>query len=120
VQAAWKRLQRAGQQQLAAVEREIHTLNTQRQALLGEISTMIGGGTARGRAAGASRGGRRGRRARIDWDGVFARLPKGSFRAGDVRKLTPGVAPGTLGQGEEAQTDRVAPRDAVHEGGLSV
>ena len=98
VQAALKGLQRAGQQQLAAVEREIHKLNTQRQALLHEISTMIGGGSARGRAAGASRGVRRGRRARVDWDSLFARLPKGSFSAGDIRKLAPGVAPGTLSQ----------------------
>jgi hypothetical protein len=92
-----KRLQRAGKRQLTAVERQIEKLNRQRQALLHEIGIGIGGGSARGRTAGAGRG-RRGRRARVDWNGVFARLPKGSFKANDVRKLVPGVAAGTLSQ----------------------
>jgi hypothetical protein len=94
-----KRLQRAGQRQLTAVERQLHKLNTQRQMLLDEISATIGGKSARGRAVGASQGRvRRGRRARINWEGVFARLPKGSFSAGDIRKLAPGVVAGTLSQ----------------------
>ena len=62
-----------------------------------EIGAVVGGGSGRGRTAGAGRG-RRGRRARVNWDGVFARLPKGSFKASDVRKLVPGVAAGTLSQ----------------------
>jgi len=92
-----KRLQRAGKRQLTAIERQIEKLNRQRQALLHEIGLGVGGGSARGRAAGAG-GGRRGRRARVDWNGVFARLPKGSFKANDVRKIVPGVAAGTLSQ----------------------
>jgi hypothetical protein len=92
-----KRLQRAGQRQLTSIERQIEKLNKQRQSLLGEISAAMGGGS-RGRSSGAQARGRRGRRARVDWDGVFSRLPKGSFRANDVRKLVPGVAAGTLSQ----------------------
>ncbi len=96
-QSVMKRLQRAGKRQLTAIERQIEKLNRQRQALLHEIGLGVGGGSARGRAAGAG-GGRRGRRARVDWNGVFARLPKGSFKANDVRKIVPGVAAGTLSQ----------------------
>ena len=96
-QTVMKRLQRAGKRQLTSIERQIDKLNKQRQALLHEIGAVIGGGSGRGRTAGAGRG-RRGRRARVNWDGVFARLPKGSFKANDVRKLVPGVAAGTLSQ----------------------
>lgn len=93
-----KRLQRAGQRQLTAVEKQINKLNKQRQMLLEEISASLGGGRRRGRGGATAGGGRRGRRARVDWDGVFSRLPKGSFKANDVRKLVPGVAAGTLSQ----------------------
>jgi len=92
-----KRLQRAGKRQLTAIERQIEKLNKQRQALLHEIGVVVGGGSGRGRSASAGRG-RRGRRSRVDWNGVFSRLPKGSFKANDVRKLVPGVAAGTLSQ----------------------
>jgi hypothetical protein len=92
-----KRLQRAGKRQLTSIERQMEKLNKQRQALLHEIGAVVGGVSGRGRPAGAGRG-RRGRRARVNWDGVFARLPKGSFKANDVRKLVPGVAAGTLSQ----------------------
>jgi hypothetical protein len=96
-QSVMKRLQRAGRHQLTAIESQIHKLNKQRQALLDEISTVVGGGTRGRGAAGAGRG-RRGRRARVDWNGVFSRLPKGSFKANDVRKIVPSVAAGTLSQ----------------------
>src|SRR6266481_7988450 len=96
-QSVMKRLQRAGKRQLTAIERQIEHLNRQRQSLLHEIGIAVGGGSTRGRSAGAA-GGRRGRRARVDWDGVFSRLPKGSFKANDVRKIVPGVAAGTLSQ----------------------
>ena len=92
-----KRLQRAGQRQLTTIERQINKLNKQRQSLLHEIGAAMGGGSGRGRSASQTRG-RRGRRARVDWDGVFSRLPKGSFKANDVRKLVPSVAAGTLSQ----------------------
>lgn len=94
-QAVMKRLQRAGQRQLSAIESQIAKLNKQRQMLLDEISNAIGGSSGRGRARG---GARRGRRARVDWAGIFSRLPKGSFKAHDVRKLVPGIAAGTLSQ----------------------
>ena len=90
-QAMMKRLQRAGRRQLVTLEREIAALNAQRQTLLGEIGAVMG------RGAGASAQ-RRGRRSRVNWEGVFERLPKGSFKANDVRKLVPGVAAGTLSQ----------------------
>jgi len=96
-QSVMKRLQRAGKRQLTSIERQIDKLNKQRQALLHEIGLVVGGGSGRGRMAGAGPG-RRGRRARVNWDGVFGRLPKGSFKANDVRKLVPGVAAGTLSQ----------------------
>jgi|SRR5438309_1138482 len=97
--AMMKRLRQAGQHQLAAIEREIIKLNRQRHLLQNEISSMLGGGSVRGRGgASPSRAGR-GRRSRVNWDGVFKRLPKGSFQAKDVHKLVPGgVAAGTLSQ----------------------
>jgi len=94
-QAVMRRLQRAGQRQLTTIERQIRKLNQQRQALLDEISGAIGS-AGRGRRGAAAT--RRGRRSRVDWAGVFGRLPKGSFKAHDVRKLVPGVAAGTLSQ----------------------
>ncbi len=97
-----KRLQRAGQRQLSAIESQINKLNKQRQKLVEELTAAVGGGGrrggGRGRAAGAARGGRRGRRSRVDWDKVYSQLPKGSFKASDVRKIVSGVAPGTLSQ----------------------
>jgi len=98
-QTVMKRLQRAGRAQLSALESQIAGLNRQRQRLLDEIGSALGGGGGgrRGRTAGAARRGR-GRRSRVDWDSVFGRLPKGSFRASDVRKIVPGVAAGTLSQ----------------------
>lgn len=99
-QSVMKRLRRAGHRQISAIEKQINRLNKQRQQLLDEISSALGGtgtGSGRGRSAAQGRG-RRGRRARVDWNGVFARLPKGSFKANDVRKIVPGVAAGTLSQ----------------------
>jgi hypothetical protein len=92
-----KRLQRAGREQLTAIERQINKLSKQRQILLDEINAAVGNASGR-RGSTARVRGRRGRRARVDWNGVFARLPKGSFKANDVRKLAPGVAAGTLSQ----------------------
>jgi hypothetical protein len=88
------RLQRAGMQQVRALERQIEKLNAQRQALLSELGASLGSsaGTRRGRPAGGGRGGR------VDWDEVFTKLPKTSFKASDVRAIVPGVAPGTLSQ----------------------
>jgi hypothetical protein len=89
------RLRRAGMQQVRAIERQIDRLNQQRQELLSELGMAIsgGGGTRRGgrRAAGGGRG-------RVNWDDVFAKLPKTSFKASDVRAIAPNVAAGTLSQ----------------------
>ncbi len=94
-----KRLKRAGERQLTAIESQINKLNKQRQVLMDELSTAVGGRGRRGRsAAGAARTGRRGRRSRVDWDKVYTQLPRGSFKASDVRKIVSGVAPGTLSQ----------------------
>lgn len=95
-QAALKQLQRAGRRQIAALETQIQKLSRQKEALLNELSSALGGGR-RGRTA-ASGGRRRAGRARVDWTAVFAKLPKGSFRASDVRAIVPGVAAGTLSQ----------------------
>jgi hypothetical protein len=97
-QSVMRRLQRAGRRQVVAIEKQINRLNKQRQQLLEEISSVLGGG-GNGRTRSAAQGrGRRGRRPRVDWDSVFTRLPKGSFKANDVRKIVPGVAAGTLSQ----------------------
>ena len=96
-QSVMRRLERAGKRQLTAIENQIRKLNKQRQVLLDEISSAVGG-SSRGRGGAEAGRGRRGRRARVDWNGVFAHLPKGSFKANDVRKLVPGVAAGTLSQ----------------------
>ncbi|MEO6029143.1 MAG: hypothetical protein ABIR79_19965 [Candidatus Binatia bacterium] len=94
-EAMMGRLRRAGMQQVRALERQIEKLNTQRQELLSELGASLGGkGARRGRPP----GGGRGSRSRVDWDQVFAKLPKTSFRASDVRAIVPGVAPGTLSQ----------------------
>ena len=97
----WKRLQTAGRRQIRNIEKQIRKLNHQREAILNELGAAMsraGGATRRGRAtrAGAVRGGRR--RRRVDWNKVYGRLPKGPFSAGDVRKLAPSVAAGTLSQ----------------------
>ena len=95
-----KRLQRAGERQLTAIETQISRLNKQRQTLMDELTGAVSGrGGRRGRgAASAARTGRRGRRSRVDWEKVYSQLPKGSFKASDVRKIVAGVAPGTLSQ----------------------
>jgi hypothetical protein len=88
------RLRRAGMQQIRAIERQIERLNQQRQAILAELGITGGGGGGR-RGRGGGRGGQRGK---VDWDQVFAKLPKTSFKASDVRAMVPNVAPGTLSQ----------------------
>lgn len=82
-------------QQVRALEQQIDRLNHQRQELLSELGVAISGGASRAR-----RGGRRaaGGRSRVDWDDVFAKLPKTSFKASDVRAIAPSVAAGTLSQ----------------------
>jgi len=94
-EAMMGRLRRAGMQQVRAIERQIDRLNQQRQELLSELGMAISGG------GGTRRGGRRaasGRRGRVDWNDVFAKLPKTSFKASDVRAIVPNVAAGTLSQ----------------------
>lgn len=103
-QTVIKKLQQVGWQRINAIERQIEALNRQRQALVNELSSVVRGvgGVGRGRASGARRAAtgtrRSGTRTRVDWDKVYAKLPRGSFQAGDVRRLVPGVAGGTLSQ----------------------
>ncbi len=105
VQAANQRLHRVGRQRISAIDKQIKTLSTQRQALLDELGAVMRGvGEVGGRRRSsarrpATRGRtrpRRRRRARVDWTKVYARLPRGSFRASDVRRLVPGVTGKTL------------------------
>src|ERR1041384_3481497 len=74
-QSVMKRLRRAGERQLAAIETQINKLNKQRQVLMDELTSAVSGGRGGGRrgrgAASAGRGGRRGRRSRVDWDKVY-------------------------------------------------
>lgn len=91
------RLRRAGMQQVRALERQIDKLNAQRQALLAELGIGTGGGGSATRRGRGGKGGR-GQRSRVDWNQVFAKLPKTSFKASDVRAMVPNVAPGTLSQ----------------------
>lgn len=88
------RLRRAGMQQVRTIERQIDRLNQQRQDLLAELGMGTGGSGGR-RGAGRRTAGSR---KRVDWDAVFAKLPKTSFKASDVRAMVPGVAAGTLSQ----------------------
>jgi hypothetical protein len=88
------RLRRAGMQQVRSLERQIEKLNEQRQDILAELG--LGGGRSgaqRGRTGAA-----RGQRGKVDWDQLFTKLPKTSFKASDVRAMVPHVAPGTLSQ----------------------
>ncbi len=90
------RLRRAGMQQIRTIEQQIDKLNQQRQSLLSELGVALGGGGTKARRGRS--GGGRGSRRRVDWDQVFGKLPKTSFKASDVRALVPNVAPGTLSQ----------------------
>ena len=96
-EAMMGRVRKAGMQQVRALERQIARLNEQRQQLLADIGMSLGGGGSGGRR-GRGRSTGRGRRSRVNWDQVFAKLPKTSFKASDVRALVPGVAAGTLSQ----------------------
>jgi hypothetical protein len=87
-----------GWQRIGAIEKQIDKLNRQRQALVDELSAVVRGVTGSGRGGGKGAGRRGGRRARVDWTKIYAKLPKGSFQASDVRRLVAGVAPGTLSQ----------------------
>jgi hypothetical protein len=97
-QTVIKRLHRVGWQRIGAIEKQIDKLNRQRQALVDELGAVVRGVTGSGRGAAKGAGRRGGRRARVDWTKVYAKLPKGSFQASDVRRLVAGVAPGTLSQ----------------------
>lgn len=94
--AMMKRLRQVGQRELTAIEHQISKLNKQREMLMHEIGAAVGQRQPHGRTNASPV--RRGRRARVNWDSVLSRLPKGSFQASDVRKLVPGVAAGTLSQ----------------------
>jgi hypothetical protein len=94
-EAMMGRLRRAGMQQVRALERQIDRLNQQRQELLSELGVAISGGGAKTRRAGRRAAGGR---SRVDWNDVFAKLPKTSFKASDVRAIVPNVAAGTLSQ----------------------
>ena len=96
-EAMMGRVRKAGMQQVRALERQIERLNEQRQQLLADIG-LSGGNGGSGAKRGRGRAAERGRRSRVDWDQVFTKLPKTSFKASDVRALAPGVAAGTLSQ----------------------
>ena len=107
VQVAIQQLQRAGRRQIKNIEQQMAGLEKQRRALASEIGAVIGLGAgrraARPRAVAAPRGAaptrRRGAtRTRVDWTKVYAKLPRGSFQARDVRRIVPRVAGGTLSQ----------------------
>ena len=105
-QVAIQQLQRAGRRQIKNIELQMAGLEKQRQALVREIGAVVGlvGGrsAARPRPVPAQRGAapkrKRATRTRVDWTKVYAKLPRGSFQASDVRRLVPGVAGGTLSQ----------------------
>ncbi len=82
-------LQRAGARQVRLVEDEIRALTRKRDALLTEIG-------AAPRNGGPPRSTRRHADHRVDWDAVFAKLPRSPFQAGVVKKLIPPVSPGTV------------------------
>lgn len=93
-QTMMTQLRRAGMRQVQGLERQIEHLNQQRHALMKEIGVAIGGlSPTASRSVTAARPGSR---RRTDWEAVFAKLPKTSFRAGDVKALVPNVAGGTL------------------------
>src|SRR5262245_31744310 len=83
-EAMMGRLRRAGMQQVRALERQIDKLNGQRQALLSELGIGTGSSGAATRRGRGSKGGRS-QRSRVDWNQVFTKLPKTSFKASDVR-----------------------------------
>jgi hypothetical protein len=88
------RLRQAGMRQVQGLERQIEKLNQQRHALLKEIGVVVAGVSTGRRGATATRSATG--RARTNWEAVFAKLPKTTFRAGDVKVLVPNVAGGTL------------------------
>jgi hypothetical protein len=97
VHAVMQQLQRAGRQQLRAIDRQIEALNEERRDLLAEIGPATdsrGAGAPPAGRATATRGGRRGRK---NWQRVFTQLPaEKAFKASDLRALVPGVEPRTI------------------------
>lgn len=89
-ETAMNQLRRVGMREARALEKRIATLSEERDKLLAEI------GVAFGRRPSATS--RRGRRSEVDWEKIFAKLPKTSFRASDVKKMVPQIAGGTLSQ----------------------
>jgi len=93
--------------------------------LLEEISTSLGGGGRRGRSGATQASGRRGRRATRRLDGVFSRLPKGSFKANDVRSWFPTSRPARChsdspaGSKKETEAQRIASRHSLRQGRLT-
>ena len=90
------RLRRAGMQQVRAIEHQIDRLNQQRQALLSELGTAISAVAPNASRREPASGRRRAEPRRLNQ--VFAKLPKTSFKASDVRAIVPNVAAGTLSQ----------------------
>ncbi len=101
-QVAIQQFQRAGQRQIKTIEQQMAGLEKQRQALVSEIGAVVGLGEGRSasrpRPVATRRKRKRAARTRVDWNKVYAKLPRGSFQARDVRRLVPGVAGGTLSQ----------------------
>ena len=99
-------LQRVGQKRLAALDQQLERLTKLRRALVAELDAALSGLGARGRRRGKGAGrqaaktaqGPRRRRRRVDWNKVYAQLPKDQFQAADVKRLVPGVAAGTVSQ----------------------
>lgn len=86
--AAMAQLRRVGMREARALEKRIAMLGEERDRLLSEIAVVLGGKrTARSRGS---------RRSQVDWSKVFAKLPKTSFQASDVKAIVPHVAGGTL------------------------
>lgn len=87
-EAAKSQLRRVAMKEIRALEERVARLSAEREQLLAEIGVRSEGRS--GATSQASRG------RRVDWERVFTRLPKTSFSAGDVKRMVPQVAGGTL------------------------
>jgi hypothetical protein len=90
-EAMLAQVRRAGMREVRNIEKQMAKLRRERQGLLSELGIRSDEGKRPNSAPkGASP------RRRVDWERVFPKLPKGTFKAGDLKAIVPGVASGTV------------------------
>ena len=86
------KIRQMGMREIRVIEQQIGELTRQRDALIADlgVETPKGGGSRRKARRHHLSGNR------VDWDRVFAKLPKTSFQATVVKRIVPHVSSGTV------------------------